>query len=552
MVDRLFAWLIGGIVVLTLSGVPGQRVRAEGNNAAPGNETTISESYAAGPMLPASLQSDPQNGDDDGSAASGDPDLLPSDQDVAEPNVKPKQQEQPADGDASFPADASGVVDGGVIDQDIDTAAPIGGTDTAPADAPAGGDIALFENPPAGYDPLLFQIEDLNPYADNRTTKRLFRQEPYDPVGIKVGSFVLFPEVEFGASYYSNVFHAPGSPSDWSMDVKPGARLASNWGTHALEFRAVGALSFYNDFPTEDDRDYTLEARGRLDITKRANIQALISRQQYLEDRSALDASSVGTRSVVDTNRAELAYNQRFNRLSYQLRGTVQDYAYGSTENAGVVTSDNDRDYTIYEETFRTSWEFKPSFSPYVEVAYNHRDYAEAAQSDLINRTSNGQRYRFGVSFGNTGEILRGDISLGYGIQTPDDLRLHSVDGLTIDANATWRVSALTSVLFNANTDVSETTTPNVGGAFYRSVGFEVRHQLRNYLVASAGLIYSNQNSQDGVINDTQWSPTAGIEYYANRNTVLFGKYQHVDFNGIGVPNDYVGDEVHFGVRLRQ
>ena len=261
------------------------------------------------------------------------------------------------------------------------------------------------------------------------------------------------------------------------MDVKPGARLVSNWGTHALEFRAVGVLSFYNDFPTEDDRDYTLEARGRLDITKRANIQALISRQQYLESRSALNSSSVGTRSVVDTDRAELAYNQRFNRLSYQLRGSVQDYTYGSVEDAGVVTPNSDRDYTIYEETFRTSWQFKPSFSPYVEIAYNHRDYGEAAQSDLINRTSNGQRYRFGVSFGNTGEIIRGDISLGYGIQTPEDSRLHSVDGLTFDANATWRATALTSVLLNASTDVSETTTANVGGASYRTVGVEVRHE---------------------------------------------------------------------------
>lgn len=545
MVDRQFAWLISGIVAVALSGVLVPSVRADVPNAAQGGETTISESYASGSMQPASLQSDSQDDDDAGSATSGDdPNSKPTEQDLLEPVSKAGQA---ADGDAGLGADTSGVVDGVV-----DTAEPLVGTDPAASEARDGDDTALFNGPPAGYDPLLFQIEDLNPYMDNRTTKRLFRQEPYDPVGIKVGSFVLFPEVEFGTSYYSNVFHVSGSPSDWSMDVKPGARLVSNWGTHALELRAVGALSFYNDFPTEDDRDYTLEARGRLDITKRSNIQALISRQQYLEDRSALDASSFGTRSVIDTDRAELAYNQRFNRLSYQLRGSVQDYTYSSTEDTGVVTSNRDRDYTIYEETIRTSWEFKPSFSPYFEFAYNHRDYGEAAQGDLINRTSNGQRYRFGVSFGNTGEILRGDISLGYGIQTPEDSRLHSVDGLTIDANATWRATALTSVLFNATTDISETTTANVGGAFYRMVGVEVRHELRSYLVASAGLIYSNQNSQDGIINDTEWRQTAGIEYYANRNTVLFGKYEHVNFNSIGGPNDYIGDEVHFGVRLRQ
>jgi hypothetical protein len=197
-------------------------------------------------------------------------------------------------------------------------------------------------------------------------------------------------------------------------------------------------------------------------------------------------------------------------------------------------------------------WELKPSLSPFVEVAVNHRDYAEAALSDGINRTSNGQRYRFGVSFGNDGEIVRGEISLGYGIQTPDNPRLHPVDGLLLDANATWRVTPLTSILFNAATDVSETTTTDVGGAFYHYAGIEVRHELRSYLIASAGLTYSNQNSQDGVINDNEVRETLGLEYYADRNTVLYGRYAHINFDGIGIPNDYVGDEIHVGVRFRR
>jgi len=311
-------------------------------------------------------------------------------------------------------------------------------------------------------------------------------------------------------------------------------------------------LSFYDRYQTEDAENYLLEARGRLDITRRANIQALISQQQTLEDRSALDASSVGTRAEVVTDRAELAYNQRFNRLAMQFRGSVADYSCGDTEDAGVVTNNQDRDYTAYEETVRASWELKPTLSPFVEVAVNQREYGEAAQTDLINRSSTGERYRFGVSFGNTGEVLRGEISLGYGIQTYDNSQLHPVDGLIIDANATWRVTDLTSVLFTASSDVSETTTADVGGAFYRALGVEVRHQLRSYLVASAGLLYSNQNSEDGIINDNDFTETLGLEYYANRDTVLFGKYAHVNFDGVGVPNDYTGDEVHFGVRLRR
>ena len=45
---------------------------------------------------------------------------------------------------------------------------------------------------------------------------------------------------------------------------------------------------------------------------------------------------------------------------------------------------------------------------------------------------------------------------------------------------------------------------------------------------------------------------TLGLEYYADRDTVLFGKYAHVNFDGVGVPNDYTGDEIHLGVRLRR
>jgi len=33
---------------------------------------------------------------------------------------------------------------------------------------------------------------------------------------------------------------------------------------------------------------------------------------------------------------------------------------------------------------------------------------------------------------------------------------------------------------------------------------------------------------------------------------VLYARYAHVNFDGVGVPNDYVGDEVHVGVRFRR
>ena len=428
------------------------------------------------------------------------------------------------------------------------------GTDPTTVDSRTTEEIAPFQDtPPAAEgDPLLFQIEDLDPVIDNRRPSRLFRNEPFDPVGIRIGSFILFPELELGGAYLSNVFRAPNASGDVAADVKPAVRFVSNWSTHALELRANGNLSFFNDFDTENDKGYLVEGRGRLDVTRKTNVQALISREQAQESRSALDASSVGSRAGVTTDRAEASLNHRFNRLGLQFRGSVADFAFGETQNFSVVTNNASRDYKAYEEAVRATWEFKPTLLPFAEVAINQREYDGVASSDLISRTSQGQRYRLGVSFGNTSQILRGEVSLGYGVQTPDDGRLKSLDGLLVDANATWRMTDLTSLLFTARSDISETSTANVGGAFFHSLAVEARHSLRSYLIGSAGLSFATQDSLDGVIKESELRATLGLEYYLNREAVLFGNYAHTAFDAAGTASDYDADEVKVGMRLRR
>lgn len=556
MSGRYWAWFLSGFAAALIIGALSGPVRAQGSPPAVTN-----------PSLPSSSSGvlrgrSPVEDMDDAAAAqaaapapvpddTAEPPINPDDQDSNDPSSPPPGQRPIVqDGDLTYPQEPVQARDG-IVDVGEAQVAPDGAdpstTDTRPAE-----DVALFENPPAGYDPLLFQIDDLDPILDNRRTTRLFTREPFDPVGIKIGSFVLFPEAEFGGSYYSNVFRAPDGKADVAADLKPSARLVSNWARHAVELRATAGLSAFSNYDTENDKSWLVEGRGRFDITKRTNVQALISHETAPESRSALDASSVGTRSTQTTDRVEAALNQRFNRLSLQFRGSVADFAYGDTTNAGTLTSNADRDYTQTAETGRATWEFKPTLSAFTEVEVIQRNYDRVASTDLISRDSDGERYRAGLSFGNTGQILRGEVSLGYGIETPDDKRLKSVDGLLIDANATWRATDVTSVLFSARTDVAETTTSGVGGSFNRAVGVEVRHELQRYLIASAGLTYTTQNSEDGVISEQELRTALGLEYYATPETTLFTRYAHTAFNAVGTASDYDNDEVHVGVRWRR
>ena len=550
MGGRRFAWFLCGFAIALVFGALAVPARAQ-------QSQNTGVTFPSGGSIPSRNRPDAQEADDNFAAPGipppvpqDDPSVTPEEQDGLDPSVRAGQRPVVQDGDPNSAQEPPQLRDG-IVDVG-EPLPPEDGTDPLTIDTRPQEDVDAFENPPAGFDPLLFQIEDLDPIGDNRAIQRLARLEPFDPIGIKIGSFVLFPEVELDTAWNSNVFRAPSAQSDTAFEFRPSARFVSNWSRHALEFRGTGGLSYFNEFNSENDKSYLLESRGRLDVTRRTNLQALISREQALESRSALDASTAGSRTTQITERAEGALNHRFNRLSLQFRGSVTDFAFGETENLGVSTSNSDRDYTVTEETARATWEFKPTLSAFTEVAINQRDYDTAAATDGLNRSSDGERYRVGVSFGNTGQILRGEVSLGYGVQTPDDSRLKEIDGLILDANATWRVSDLTSVLFNARSDVTETTTRNVGGSFNRSAGVEVRHALRRYLIASAGLTYTTQDSQDGIIDENEIRATLGAEYFVNSDVILFSRYAHTNFSSTDGLTDYDADEVRLGLRLRR
>ncbi|MGI9390721.1 MAG: outer membrane beta-barrel protein, partial [Boseongicola sp.] len=216
-----------------------------------------------------------------------------------------------------------------------------------------------FENPPAGHDPRYFQIE-IEPLADRRT-RQFFEAEPFPHVGWRLGSFILFQEFEIGPAWDSNVLLGRDARGDWRADFLSETRLVSNWTNHALELRMLHDRSNHNKFTQEDDVQQIYELRGRLDITRRTNLEARAAHEIGQESRNSIDAtvSSGAPRADVTTDRVNLTLNHRFNRLSVQLRGGHTRTSY--EEPTGGTT--NDRDFKSRTIALRAQWEFRPTFS---------------------------------------------------------------------------------------------------------------------------------------------------------------------------------------------
>ncbi len=476
-------------------------------------------------------------------AADADPGAI-ADSDAGEEQTR--RPRIPQDGDP-VPVIEEVAVRDGIVDAANPWAAEV--EDTTEADMRSPDDIRVFSEP-AGFDPLLLQADETNPLF--RASNFIgFSLDPFPPIGTKIGSFLLFTTLEADYDFNNNLFAAPDALGDSSLELRPAARLASNWSRHAVELRASGDLSYHDKYPSEDDRAYLLEALGRLDVTSRTNLQGLYAHEFAQEGRSAINALSIGTRPNIEVDRVRAAFNHRFNRLSVQLRGNIIDTAYSTNIVDGQVVSNADRDYTLYEQGVRPKWEFSPYLFAFADISFNQRDYNIAAYSDGILRSSTGERYRFGLSFGDVSQILRGNISLGYGRQDIDNHELPVVDGFLIDADLAWQISAITLLSFTATSDVAETTTAYSPGVLERNYGIEARHAFTRYLVGSTALGYMTRDFINTDITNEQFTAAVGAEYYVNPWAVLFTRYVHTNFWSSQPDNTYQAEEVQVGVRLR-
>ncbi len=516
-------------------------------------EVSVSEEPTRAPRDPASEASYKSGGDlTSDYETTGAPPGADAENDIS--RSKAGQRGAVQDGDLSTSADPAAPADGHIDQSEVE--GPEDGEDPVAIDMRDESERAQFEmpleRPPAGYDALLFQIEDIDPVLDRRP-ERLFRIEPYDPKGIRLGSFVYFPETEIAAGAFNNVFSSPEPQSDVALEIKTASRLVSNWNVHALELRTSSNWSFYDEFDTENEKEYLVEGRARLDVTRRSNLQGLVSYEHTQESRSAIDASSVGDRPDVDTLMGSLSGTHRFNRLEAQLRASIteEDFSNPSDGLGGTINND-DRNRNIAEEAARLTYELKPSLAVFAETELNQRKYKVAAFSDGILRNSDGQRYRIGLDLGETGEVLRGEVGLGYGLQKTKSHSLADVDTFLFDANLAWRVTDLTSFLLTGRTDIDDTTTANSGGVRTHEVGLAVRHAFRNYFLGTAGVTYTSYDYATVNIDENQIDYAAGLEYFANREIILFLNYVHSDFNSSEPDASWESDEFRLGLRLRK
>ncbi len=278
-----------------------------------------------------------------------------------------------------------------------------------------------------------------------------------DPLGVRMGSFFLFPKIGLSETYDDNIFRTDGSEVDDFITVlSPSLNLKSNWNRHSLNFGASADIGRYADRTTENYEDYNVNTGGTLDITRRSHLSGGLSYAKLHEERGSPDAANGINPTEYKLANADASFRQQLNRVNVTVGGTAKNYNYDDVSlSGGGVSNQDDRDRNEYEGSVRLGYEIVPQYEAFVKTTVNKRSYISSVDDAGVNRDSNGYALDGGVRIDLTGKTF-GDVFVGYRSQDYKDPTLSTVSGMDFGADLTWNATSLTTAKLGVARTVEE------------------------------------------------------------------------------------------------
>jgi hypothetical protein len=383
-------------------------------------------------------------------------------------------------------------------------------------------------------------------------------QNPYDPLGIDVGSLRLFPYGEIDTGYDNNPNRlADEVQGSTFVHGETGLRLQSLWSQNSLGVNLRAGYYDFQQVPAANQPNADGTITGRIDVTRNTKIN--------LETRFGLTTQQPGSPliaipgSVVITNRPlvvnygqTVGVSHQFNRLTLDLRGSIDRMIFGdATQSDGTMLLLSHYDFNTYGVTGRASYELTPGFTPFVQVTADERRYDNFLDLFGYARDSNGVAARAGAKV-NLAQLLTGEVAAGYANRVYDDPRLPNVSTPTLDGSLIYTPTPLTKLTLTVATDLSETTVVNASGAVSHSVTAQISHSLlRNLTLIGTGSYQINQYV-GAPITEHLYSARLALDYNLTRSIVIRGSYTHSNLSSNLLGDSFTDDVFMVGVKLQR
>lgn len=376
-------------------------------------------------------------------------------------------------------------------------------------------------------------------------------ENPFEPVGLRLGSFVLRSSLEQGIVATSNADSSTGGRSAVLSETTLRLNATSDWETHAAAINAYGG--FRKTLSGQEVRDLAGGIEGSLELEFANDLRATGGLAYTVSPESATSPVVVAgpDRATLQTIDLGLGLEKDIGNLRLGLAGEATRELYGNADLPSSGTAQKDRNSTLYAGTLRVGYELSPAITPFGEVEFGRRIYDQKYDSAGYQRSANIVGARAGVEL-DMGEKFAGELSAGWISENFDDASLNTVSAATIAADLRWSPIRGTIVSLNGTTAVEGSTTPGESGSVLYAGRLSVEREMRANLsgLAAVGVGWRDYSGTDD--HELGLTAEASLTWWLNRYAGLTGRLRHETFNSTLPGRDSTTDSVFLGVKVQR
>lgn len=382
---------------------------------------------------------------------------------------------------------------------------------------------------------------------------RLPEEDPFAPLGLRLGTFTVLPTLEQGVTWTSNTYSSQNPQPSVLSETTLRLEAVSDWDRHSASVSGYGTFRKALSGAEYTNLEAGMDGRLRLELGNEYSATATASYQRRPEDASSpVEIAGVANDPLRHTLEGSIGLAKDVGPMRLGVTGRLLRNIYGDAElDTGGTLSQQERNSTLATVALRGGYEISPAIVPFAEVEVGRRFYDVETDSAGYRRSAN----RFAASAGvelDLRDKLTGELAAGWFNENIDDDRLAAISGLMLRGNLAWSPARGTTVTLNGSTTVEGTNTPGESGSLLYAASLALSRDLRSNLTASAtlGTEYRDYVGSNGY--DLTLSGQVAMTWWLNRNVGFTGRARHENVTSNLPGRSTRTTSVYAGVTLRR
>lgn len=387
-------------------------------------------------------------------------------------------------------------------------------------------------------------IEPSIPFSYDKGRNVSVTEKPraeYDAIGMALGSFELFPKIELGTGYNSNIYLTPDDEQDSALGVvAPSARLSSNWSRHSLVVGGGGRFVRYFGNSRRNEDNWNVRAAGRVDMGSAYSVtlEGQASREQE-EPFGAVTDADVPSLSSFRRNYVSARGQYSEGRTRIIVTADLTTLRFNPIDlGSGAFLDQRDRDRDVKRITAQGEYALSPSVSAYVQGNYNRADYKQPVSTTLVYRDADGWRALAGLNIDFSG-FLRGSFGVGYSRRNYDAAQFGNVGGFSAEGKLEYFPTELTTVTLGLRRVIEDASVGAVAAFFDNRASLRVDHELLYNLLLNVRTDITIQDFIDSSQKTRSWRLGGGAKYLVSPRMQILGDLnfgQRRSLNSVSMP----------------